>query len=64
MHNKDVAKILAAGFTIYRCSETEMLIKCRTARNPNWRLVSRHKTKKTLHHVRTKLYNDRNAIQD
>lgn len=64
MHHKDVDKILAAGFTIYRCSETEMLIKCQTAANPNWRMVSRHKTKKTLHHVRAALYNDPNAIQD
>ena len=64
MHGKDANKLLAAGFTLYRCSERELLVKCRTAARPNWHLASRHKTKTAVIRVRNYLYNDPHAIQD
>lgn len=63
MHHKDVDKLLAAGFTLYRCSQPELLVKCITAAKPHWRLVGRHPTKAAVIIARTKLYNDPNAIQ-
>jgi len=64
MHGKDALKLLAAGFTLYRCSDAELLVKCRTAAKPNWHLVSRYKTKAAVIRVRNYLYNDPKAIQD
>jgi len=63
MHHKDVDKLLAAGFTLYRCSEIELLVKSITAAKPHWRLVGRHPTKAAVIRARNSLYNDENAIQ-
>ena len=64
MHEKDRAKIMAAGFELYRCSETELVVKKRTAAWPNWRLVSRYKTKKDVKIVHSALLDNPNIIQD
>jgi len=48
MHEKDRRKILKAGFTLYRCSEVEKVVKKRTIEDASWKIMIRLKTKKEV----------------
>ena len=64
MHEKDRKKIMAAGFVLYRCSETELVVKRRSFNDPTWRHVSRWKTKKAIKLERLRLLEHPKIIQD
>ena len=64
MHEKDRWKLLKAGFTLYRCSETEKLIKKRTVHDASWKIETRCKTKKEVKEIRKRILNNPLAIQD
>ncbi|GAG97296.1 unnamed protein product [marine sediment metagenome] len=64
MHEKDRKKIMAAGFVLYRCSETERIVKRRKIEDLSWKLHARCKTKKRIKEIRLNLYDIPNAIQD
>lgn len=64
MNELDRQKVMSAGFTLYRCSEVERVIKRRTAADISWKIESRHSTKKTIKARHLELLRDPKAIQD
>lgn len=64
MNDWDRWKILKAGFTLYRCSEPEKVVKKRTAADRSWKIESRHTTKKAIKARHLELLKDPRAIQD
>jgi len=63
MHNKDRRKILKAGFTLYRCSELERVIKVRSIEHSGWKIMTRLKSKAAIQRASQKLLADPKAIQ-
>lgn len=63
MHDKDRWKILKAGFTLYRCSEGEKVIKKRTVNDASWKIIKRCKTKVEVKRISQTLLLDPKAIQ-
>ena len=63
MHEKDRRKILKAGFTLYRCSEVEKVIKKRTIEDASWKIEMRVKTKAAIKRVRSGLLLEPKSIQ-
>lgn len=63
MHDKDRRKILKAGFTLYRCSEIEKVIKVRRVEHSGWKIEARLKSKAAVQRASKKLYADPKAIQ-
>ena len=55
---------MQAGFALYRCSESERVVKKRTIHDRSWKIVSRHKTKKEIRNIHIGLLDDPTAIQD
>ena len=64
MHEKDRKKIMAAGFVLYRCSETELVVKRRSADDASWKHVTRCTTKKAIKAQRQRLLDNPKIIQD
>lgn len=64
LHEKNRVKIMAAGFTIYRCSQSELVVKCRSSDHSSWRILNRYKTKKSLAQASKTLLDIPDAIQD
>ena len=64
MHEKDRKKILEAGFVLYRCSETEKVVKRRQTWDASWKIDTRLKTKKEVKEVSQRLLLSPKAIQD
>lgn len=63
MHDKDCNKLLEFGFILYRCSESEKVVKIRTKKDRNWKVLERCKTKKRVKEVRAVLLDNPKAIQ-
>lgn len=63
MHEKDCRKLLADGFTLYRCSESERVIKVRRINDSTWKILERCKTKKRVKEAHRVLLDKPNAIQ-
>ena len=63
MHEKDRIKIIKAGFTLYRCSELELVVKRQSVAGQGWKIESRHKTKKAIEVERQRLLNNPKVIQ-
>jgi len=64
MNELDRWKIMKAGFVLYRCSESELLIKRRTADDRSWKIESRYKTKKSIKARHLELLKEPLSIQD
>ena len=64
MHEKDRAKILLAGFVLYRCSEVELVVKRRSAEDASWKHVARYTTKKAIKAQSQRLLANPKVIQD
>lgn len=64
MHEKDRWKLLKAGFILYRCSETEKVIKKRTVNDASWKVELRAKSKKAVKMASKALLLDPKVIQD
>jgi len=64
MHERDKEKVMAAGFTLYRCSEAEKMIKRRTAGDMTWKNWAKCKTKKEVRMVHLRLLEEPHIIQD
>ena len=64
MNERDRKKIMAAGFILYRCSESEKLVKKRTLQDLSWKIESRAETKKAIRLRHLQLLDDPKAIQD
>ena len=64
MHEKDRKKIMEAGFALYRCSESEKVIKRRNINDASWKTMIKLKTKVSVREIRKKLLSDPKAIQD
>lgn len=63
MHDKDRKKILKAGFTLYRCSLIEKVIKVRSVEHSGWKILDRLQSKAAVERASQKLYADPKAIQ-
>ena len=64
MHDKDRKKVMGAGFTLYRCSESEKVIKKRTIEDASWKIDARLRTKKEVREASQVLLSNPKAIQD
>ncbi|MEA3435417.1 MAG: hypothetical protein U9R43_03055 [Thermodesulfobacteriota bacterium] len=64
MHEKDRRKIMEAGFTLFRCSEIEKVIKKRTIDDLGWKIHSRKETKKAVKEMSQRLLSHPKVIQD
>lgn len=63
MHLKDRTKLLVAGFALYRCSGTELVVKRQFTAGQSWRVVSRHATKKAIEAEHRRLLSGPKVIQ-
>ena len=64
MNELDRGKIMKAGFVLYRCSESELVVKRRSSSDLSWKIESRHSTKKAIKDRHRELLKDPKAIQD
>jgi len=64
MHELDRWKVMRAGFVLYRCSESELVVKRRSSSDSSWKIESRHTTKKAIKSRHLELLKEPLSIQD
>lgn len=64
MHDLDRWKVMRAGFDLFRCSESELVIKKRTAADRSWKIIRRCTTKKEVKELHSNLLKNPKSIQD